>query len=52
VAYEILPIQNQWEMGSGMIGNLDKEMSETEFLNHVKHSMNCEVIKYTPVSKK
>ncbi len=51
VAYDIIAVQNQWEMGSGMIGELAEEMNPTDFLEHLKKSMQCEVVKYVPISK-
>ncbi len=51
VAYDIVPLANQWQLGSGMIGELETPMPEQDFLNHVKTAMQTEIIKYTPVNK-
>lgn len=48
VAYDILPLKNKngYE-GAGMIGELEMEISEDQFLDLVKKTFNCGVIKYT-----
>ena len=48
VAYEIYPIQNsnQFE-GAGMIGELENELSEIEFLTQLKKTFNCGAIRHT-----
>lgn len=52
VAYEIYALLNSDEnIGSGMIGELQNELSIYDFLKHLKSSMNLEVIKYTKCSK-
>jgi dinuclear metal center YbgI/SA1388 family protein len=52
VAYDIHPITNlnKYE-GSGMIGELEKEMEATTFLKHIKESFKCEIIKHTDIHK-
>jgi putative NIF3 family GTP cyclohydrolase 1 type 2 len=42
--------ENQ-EVGAGMIGEIAKEMDSTEFLLHLKNSMNLQVIKHTKPAK-
>lgn len=37
------------QIGSGIIGVLPEPMEEMKFLMHVKQSMNCGCIKYTPL---
>ena len=39
------------QVGSGMIGELDRELGPEEFLNHLKDSMNLNSIKYTEMRK-
>jgi dinuclear metal center YbgI/SA1388 family protein len=48
VAYEIYPIQNEnpYE-GSGMIGSLEKALDEGAFLNLLKDTFRCGVIRHT-----
>ncbi len=48
VAYELYPIKNknQYE-GAGMIGELENEMDEGRFLEVIKKTFNCGVIRYT-----
>ncbi len=48
VAHDIVPLlnENQTE-GSGMIGELENEMSEATFLSHLKKSFNCGCIRHT-----
>ena len=48
VAYEIYDLQNTHQnIGLGMIGELKKPMSETEFLDFVKDKMKCGGIRYS-----
>ena len=48
VAYEIYDLQNTHQnIGLGMIGELEKPMSETEFLNFVKDKMQCGSIRHS-----
>ena len=48
VAYEIYDLQNAHQnIGLGMIGELKKPMSETEFLDFVKDKMQCGGIRYS-----
>jgi dinuclear metal center YbgI/SA1388 family protein len=48
VAYNLIPVvnKNQTE-GAGMIGELELEMDEKEFLEHIKDVFNCQVIRHT-----
>ncbi|MCX6311888.1 MAG: Nif3-like dinuclear metal center hexameric protein [Bacteroidetes bacterium] len=53
IAYELIPIENAWQnVGSGMIGELEKSMPIMEFLIQLKTSMNTDVIRYTPIEGK
>ncbi|WP_339608693.1 Nif3-like dinuclear metal center hexameric protein [uncultured Roseivirga sp.] len=48
VAYYISQLENEnQEVGSGMIGQLEKEMTSQEFLGHLKDSMQLNTIRYT-----
>ena len=48
VAYEIYELQNTHQnIGLGMIGELEKPMSETDFLAFVKDKMQCGGIRYS-----
>ena len=48
VPYDILAVENHDAMiGSGMIGELKKSMSEKDFLKRVKKRMKAGVVKYT-----
>ncbi|TAD94947.1 MAG: Nif3-like dinuclear metal center hexameric protein [Bacteroidetes bacterium] len=48
VAYYLHELENQnQELGSGMIGELENEMTENEFLAHLKQKMGLKVIKHT-----
>lgn len=48
VAYNLIPVinKNQTE-GAGMIGELDLEMDEKNFLQHIKDVFDCQVIRHT-----
>lgn len=52
VAYELYPTLNaDQDSGSGMIGELDVELQEQDFLKHLKSSMDCDTIRYTSYDK-
>ncbi|MDP3556108.1 MAG: Nif3-like dinuclear metal center hexameric protein [Bacteroidota bacterium] len=53
VAYDIYSITNKHQqIGSGMVGELDKEMDEASFLAHVKKSLISGCLKHTQKTKK
>lgn len=53
IAYELFPIENKWQqVGSGMIGDLEKEVPLMDFLNFLKKAMKTDVIRYTPIAGK
>jgi len=48
VAYDIYSLENDYQhVGSGMIGELEQEMDEQGFLNHVKKGLKAGVLKHT-----
>ncbi len=48
VAYEITTLENtNQHIGMGMIGELQDEVTEQEFLTHLKNKMNASVIKHS-----
>jgi dinuclear metal center YbgI/SA1388 family protein len=48
IAYEIFDLQNTHQnIGLGMIGELEKPMTETEFLSYVKIKMQCSSIRHS-----
>lgn len=50
VAYYLQALENEHQnVGAGMIGKLEVEMEEDEFLQHLKKSMELKVIKHTPL---
>jgi dinuclear metal center YbgI/SA1388 family protein len=52
VAYELYPTLNEDKnIGSGMVGDLQVKMSTVEFLEHLKSSMNLQMIKHTSWDK-
>lgn len=49
VAYDVYPLSNSnFSVGSGMVGELQQEMAETEFFDFVKEKMCVPVIRHTP----
>jgi dinuclear metal center YbgI/SA1388 family protein len=54
VAYDIYPLGNEFPtVGSGMIGELKKEMDEMEFLQDIKKAIGTSCIRYShPTGKK
>jgi dinuclear metal center YbgI/SA1388 family protein len=53
VAYDLFVLANEHqEIGSGLIGNLPKPLTESEFLSLLKHKMNTGCIRHTPFTGK
>jgi len=47
-AYDIIPLQNAWnEVGAGIVGELEIEEDELEFLKRIKTVFNCSAIRHT-----
>lgn len=52
VAYNFFKIENaHTQVGSGMVGQLQKPMAAQEFLHHIKNSLNTACIRYTELVK-
>ena len=48
VAYEITTLENQnQQIGMGMVGNLEKSMTETEFLKYLKNKMGTDCVRHS-----
>ncbi|MEO9531490.1 MAG: Nif3-like dinuclear metal center hexameric protein [Crocinitomicaceae bacterium] len=53
VAYDIYALENEnQDEGSGMIGELDSPINETDFLQMVKDKFNCGTIRHTALQNK
>lgn len=53
VAYDIVQLDNiHQEIGIGMIGELDEEKSESDFLNFLKETMNAKGIRHSKLLEK
>ena len=53
VAYDIVPLNNTYQTaGSGVIGELELEIGELDFLNLLKKQFNLQVIKHTTLLNK
>ena len=53
VAYEVTTLENKnQQIGMGMIGELEQEMSETDFLNTLKTNMKTETIRHSGLLQK
>lgn len=53
VAYELYPIKNENNYeGSGLIGQLENEMEEATFLEFIKETFKCGVIRHTELKGK
>jgi len=51
VAYDIYTLENEHPaIGSGMVGELDTELGELDFLNHLKKTMQTGCIRHTALS--
>lgn len=52
-AYDIYALDNVHPaVGSGMVGVLEREMDVTEFLEHVKKTLECQVLRHTALTGK
>lgn len=50
VAFDVYPLDNSYQnVGSGMTGEFEKALSETEFLTLVKKVFHLKVLKHTPL---
>ena len=52
VAYDLYPLINYFDVGSGLIGELKDAMDPIVFLNNLKKIMNTECIRYTTIINK
>jgi dinuclear metal center YbgI/SA1388 family protein len=53
VAYDIYPLHNKHQkIGSGVIGELEKEVPEKDFMARVKTAFNLKALKHTPLTNK
>lgn len=53
VAYDLYPLKNQFDRaGMGVIGELDHEMKEIDFLNHLKETFDANGVRYSPLLNK
>lgn len=53
IAYDQFPLDNAWQqVGSGMIGELEKTVPVMDFLRGLKKVMKAEVVRFTPVEGK
>lgn len=53
VAYDIYPLENNFErVGLGVVGELESEAEETEFLNHLKEIFTAKCVRYTKLLNK
>ncbi len=47
-AYDLIPLQNTSNrLGAGLVGELENEMDELEFLNKLKEVFNCKTVRHT-----
>lgn len=50
IAYYMQTLDNSWhEVGAGMVGYLPQPLSEADFLQYLKQSMDLQCIRYTPL---
>ncbi len=53
VAFDVYPLDNSYQnVGSGMTGEFEKSIPETDFLNLVKKTFNLKVVKHTSLLNK
>lgn len=52
-AYDIVPLKNTWKnVGMGIIGELADEIDEIEFLQKIKKTFACQIIRHTELLNK
>jgi len=52
-AYDLIPLQNTSNrLGAGIVGDLENEIDELEFLNNLKEIFNCKTIRHTNLLSK
>lgn len=52
-AYDVLPLVNNWNtMGAGILGELDKSVSEEDFLQELKKTFDIKMLKHTALRNK
>ncbi len=53
VAYDLYRLENaNAQLGAGMVGELETEMSEIDFLHHLKKALNTDCVRHTALLKK
>ena len=53
VAFDIYPLENVYEKaGTGMVGEVNPPVSETEFLGFIKETFGCRVLRHTQLTGK
>lgn len=53
VAYSTYPLSNDYQqVGAGMIGDLDRDWDELEFLTYIKEKLDAKMIRYTNLRSK
>ena len=52
VAYDVYPLLNASSFGSGLVGNLDNDVSEIEFLTQLKKKFHISSIRHTQLLDK
>ena len=52
-AFDLIPLSNRWNrVGSGIVGQLEKEMEELDFLNLLKQQFSLQTLRYTNLRNK
>ena len=50
-AYDFYPLKNSWyQVGAGIVGELEEELTETEFLKRIKKTFEAEAIKHSKLN--
>ena len=52
VAYDIFPLENSFNVGSGLIGELESPIEPNVFLKNIKSSFNTAMLRHTKICKK
>ena len=53
VAFDVYPLENTYQnVGSGMTGEFEKALNETDFLNLIKKTFHLKIVRHTPLLNK
>ncbi len=51
VAFDVYPLENTFNVGSGLIGELEKPIDALEFFKKIKNQLNTQLVRHTNICK-